>query len=313
LQAGGYLDDLVATRESLYTIDGRIYGIEHALCPVVLYYRSDIYTNISTETPIATWDDFIAATKEVATGDAKGLKIDWDFYDIILKQRGSDLFDTDGNVTADSQEAIDALTWMLSLRDSAGIAAESPAGAQASGTAADQSWWGAVNEGKYLAVPGADWYAGFLRDNAADLSGKWAAQYLPAFAAGGTRTSVSGGTGSAIISSGKNKDVAWDFQRYAMLSAEGNVQRFLQVKLWPPLKSAWPDERLYSADAYFGNEELGRLFTEVGGEAPAQFQSPYRSDLILLRRDKYTRDIFDGKLSPADGLKQLADEVRSMM
>jgi hypothetical protein len=101
--------------------------------------------------------------------------------------------------------------------------------------------------------------------------------------------------------------------RYSMLSAEGNVQRFLQVKLWPPLKPAWEDERLYSADPYFGNQELGRIFTEVGPEAPAQYQSPYRSDLLTLRNDKYTRDIFDGKLSPADGLKQLADEVRGMM
>lgn len=313
LTSGGYLDDLVASRESLYTINGRIYGIEHGLCAVVLYYRSDIYTNITADTPVATWDDFIAATKEVATGDVKGLRLDFGLYDIVLKQRGFDLFDAEGNVTADSPEAVETLEWLLALRDTHGIAAEAPAGAQATGTAADQSWFGAVNEGKFLAIPGADWYAGFLRDNVADLNGKWAAQYLPAFAAGGARTSVAGGTGNTIISTSKNKDAAWDFQRYSMLSAEGNVQRFLQVKLWPALKSAWADERLYSADPYFGNQELGRLFTEIGPEAPAQYQSPYRSDLLTLRLDKYTRDIFDGKLSPADGLKKLADDVRAMM
>jgi arabinosaccharide transport system substrate-binding protein len=313
LQSGGYLDDLVAARESLYTINGRIYGIEHALCPVVLYYRSDIYTSMTPDAPLATWDDFIAATKDVATGDVKGLGLDWGLYDIVLKQQGFDIFDAEGKVTADSPEAVKTLEWILALRDTHGVAAEPPAGAQATGTAADQSWYGAVNEGKYIAIPGADWYAGFLRDNVSDLSGKWAAQYLPAFAAGGARTSVYGGTGNTIISTSDKKDAAWDFQRYSMLSAEGSVQRFLLVKLWPPLKSAWPDERLYSADPYFGDQELGRLFTEIGPEAPAQYQSAFRSDLLTLRNDKYTRDIFDGKLSPADGLRQLADEIRAMM
>ena len=101
--------------------------------------------------------------------------------------------------------------------------------------------------------------------------------------------------------------------RYAMLTAEGNVQRFLAIKLWPAFKAAWEDERLYSPDEYFGGQELGRIFTEVGPEAPAQFQSPYRSDFLLLRRDKYTRAIFDGEKSPADGLKELSDEIRSSM
>jgi hypothetical protein len=67
---------------------------------------------------------------------------------------------------------------------------------------------------------------------------------------------------------------------------------------------------MYSPDEYFGGQELGKLFAEVGAEAPAQYQSPFRADFNTLRMNKYTRDIFDGKLSPADGLKQLADEIR---
>ncbi len=313
LQSGGYTDQLVATRQSLYTIDGKIYGVEHALCPVVLYFRSDLYPELTPEAPAATWDDFIAATKELVTDDVKGLSLSWDFYDQILRQRGFDLFDAEGNVTADSPEAIETLEWLFALRDEHGVAAEPPSGAQATGTAADQSWYGAVNEGKYTAISGADWYAGFLRDNVADLSGKWSAQYLPTFEAGSARTSVNGGTGLTIISTSDNKDASWDFMRYAQLTTEGAVQKYLEIKLWPCFKPAWEDERLYSADEYFGGQELGRLFTEVGAEAPAQYQSPYRSDFILLRRDKYTRSIFDGEKSPADGLKELSDEIRDTM
>ncbi len=313
LKSGGYLDLLVATRESLYNIQDQIYGVEHALCPVVLYYRSDLYPNVTPDKPLASWDDFITATKELVKGDVKGLSLNWGLYDMVLKQRGFDLFDKDGNVTADSAEAIDTLEWVFSLRDVHQMAAEPPSGAQATGTAADQSWYAAVRDGQYTAIPGADWYAGFLKDNVADLSGKWSAQYLPTYTTGGARTSVNGGTGLTIMSTGKNQDASWDFMRYSMLTTEGTVQQFLQIKLWPAFQPAWKDDRLYSADDYFGGQELGRIFTAVGPEAPAQFQSPYRSDLLQLRTSKYTRKLFDGDVSPADGLKQLADEIRKSM
>jgi ABC-type glycerol-3-phosphate transport system substrate-binding protein len=311
LQDGGYLDQLVAARQSLYSVGETIYGVEHALCPVVLYYRSDIYGDLG-EQPIATWEDYIAATKPLATGDVKGLAISWPLYDIVLRQRGFDVFDKDGNVTADSPEAVETLEWMFSLRDEHAIGAEQPAGAQASGTAADQSWYAAVREGKFLSVPGADWYAGFLKDNVADLAGMWRAQYLPAWEAGGARTSVNGGTGLTIVKWSDQQEAAWDFIRYAMLTAEGNVQRYLAIKLWPPFKAAWEDERLLTPDDYFGGQVLGELFGEVGAEAPAQYQSPFRADFNLLRQNKYTRPIFDGDMTPADGLKQLADEIRDL-
>jgi ABC-type glycerol-3-phosphate transport system substrate-binding protein len=124
---------------------------------------------------------------------------------------------------------------------------------------------------------------------------------------------VAGGTGLTILSTSKNQDAAWDFMRYSMLTTEGTVQQYLQIKLWPAFQPAWSDERLYSSDDYFGGQELGRLFTEVGPEAPAQFQSPFRADLLELRGNKYTRKLFDGEVSAADGLKQLADEVRQSM
>jgi ABC-type glycerol-3-phosphate transport system substrate-binding protein len=312
LRSGGYLDQLVATREALYSVGDTIYGVEHALTPVVLYCRSDLYEAAGIELPLKTWDDFTTATKELATEDVLGTPIDWDFYDLVLRQRGSDTFDKDGNVTADSSEAIETLEWMLGLRDEHRVAAEPPAGAQAFGTAADQTFFGAVNEGRFVALPGADWFAGHMKDYVPDLAGKWRAQHLPAFTDGGLRTSVWGGTGLAIVNTSEKQDAAWDFIRYAMLTTEGNVQRYLAINLWPPFKPAWEDDRMYSPDEYFGGQDLGRLFAEVGAEAPAQYQSPYRADFNVLRRDKYTRDVFDGRLSPAEGLKQLSDEIRQL-
>ena len=67
LEEGGYLDDLVASREALYTYKGSIYGIEHALTPVVLYYRHDVWGEAGVDpATFATWDDYIAGASQVA-------------------------------------------------------------------------------------------------------------------------------------------------------------------------------------------------------------------------------------------------------
>jgi len=313
LKSGGYLDQLVAAREALYTAAGKVYGVEHALTPVVLYYRSDLYGSAVASQPFATWDDLITATKPLIKGDVKGTRLDWGTYDTVLRQRGVDTFDKDGHVTADSPQAIETLEWMLALRDKHKVGAEPPAGAQATGTAADQSFYAATKDGQFIALPGADWYAGFLKDNVPDLAGKWKAQYLPAYTAGGARTSVNGGTGLTIVKTSQNQDIAWDFVRYTMLTKEAQVRQYLAIKLWPAFKPAWDDQRMLSADDYFGGQELGKLFAQVGSEAPAQYQSPFRADFNTIRRDKYTRQIFDGNVTPADGLKSLSDEIRQQM
>ncbi|MEZ4729548.1 MAG: extracellular solute-binding protein [Caldilineaceae bacterium] len=64
LTEGGYLEQLVAAREALYSYQGHIYGIEHALTPVVLYYRADVWEGAGVNLEeIETWDDYIEAAK----------------------------------------------------------------------------------------------------------------------------------------------------------------------------------------------------------------------------------------------------------
>ena len=59
LKEGGYMDKLVAARQALYTYKGKIYGIEHALTPVVLYYRADVWEGAGVDlTKVATWHGF---------------------------------------------------------------------------------------------------------------------------------------------------------------------------------------------------------------------------------------------------------------
>lgn len=303
LNEGGYLEQLVAAREALYSYQGKIYGIEHALTPVVLYYRGDVWEGAGADlTTVATWDDFIAAATQVATDDVKALA--FPELDLLLRQRGGDYFDAEGNVTLDSDLSIETMEWILALRDTHGIANQAPT--------EDASWWAAVKEGNYVSQVGADWYAGFFKDNAPELSGKWKAVALPAWEEGGIRTSCLGGTGSCIVKTSPNVEEAWKFQEYSMLSVEGNVRRFEMTNLFPPFIPAMDNERLHAADEYYSGQDLGALFAEVGPDVPAQYQSPYRAEMNTKLAAEW-QSIYDGAQTPADVFTKVAEEIRQVM
>jgi ABC-type glycerol-3-phosphate transport system substrate-binding protein len=295
-------DKLVAARQALYTYQGKTYGIEHALTPVVLYYRGDVWEAAGADpASFKTWDDYLAGAKLVSKGEVKATAFPG--HDMLLRQRGADYFDKDGQVTLDSQLSIETMNWILDLRDKHKVAAQAPEG---------DAWWAAVKAGQFVSQVGADWYAGFFKDNAPDLKGKWKAAALPAFAAGGLRTSCNGGTGNCIVKTSKNVEEAWKFQQYSMLSADANVRRYELTNLFPPLISAMSDARLHKPDEYFSNQDLGKLFADLAPSVPAQYQSPFRSEM----NSKLTalwQDIYDGKAKPADAFKQVSDEIRTAM
>jgi arabinosaccharide transport system substrate-binding protein len=298
-----YEGQLVAARQALYSYQGKTYGVEHALTPVVLYYRSDLWEEAGVDMNVVkTWDEYIAGAKKLVQGDVAALT--FPSHDVLLRQRGGDYFDQDGKVQLDSDLSIETMEWILALRDEHKIAAQAPA--------EDPAWWTAVNQGKFVSQVGADWYAGFFKDNAPDLAGKWRAMPLPAFTADGLRTSCHGGTGNCIVSTSQHVEEAWRYMEYSMLSKEGNVQRFLETSLFPPFLPATEDDRLHRQDPYFSNQDLGQVFADLAAAVPAQYQSPYRAEMNT-KLTPLWQDIYDGKLAPADAFKQIAGEVRTSM
>lgn len=308
LKEGGYMDKLVASRQALYTYQGKTYGVEHALTPVVLYYRADLFEQAGIDvTQIASWDDFIEAGQDLVQDEVKLLL--FPEHDVLLRSRGSDWFDAEGNVTLDSDLSIETLEWILALRDEFGLA---DAGPDLDGSKYSETWWGVLKEGKYLAVIGADWYAGFFKDNAPELSGQWKAMSLPAFGADGLRTSCHGGTGNCIVKFSEQVEEAWDFMQFSMLSVEGNVRRYEETNLFPPFIPAMADPRLHIVDDYFMGQDLGQLFADLGPSVPPQFQSPYRAEMNSNLGALWV-DIFAGTLPPAEAFKQVADDIRQII
>ena len=305
LDEGGHTENLVAARQALYTSMGSVYGIEHALTPVVLYYRADIWEGAGFDPQaFVTWDDFVEAGRAIveANPDVIPLHIHGGLHELLLRQQGHDYFNEDGDVTIDSAESIALMDWLLALKDE-GVAGDPPAG---------DALWAAFKDGTLISMVGADWYGGFFKDNAPELSGKWKAAPLPAFEEGGRRTSVWGGTGAMVVKTSDHVEEALSFLEFSMLSIEGNVRRFELTTLWPPYIPAMASERLHAADEYFSGQDLGALFSDVGPEAPPQWQSPFRSQLNGLRSAAW-QDVIDGNRSPEEVFTEIANTIRDEM
>ena len=311
LKAGGYMDKVVAAREALYENNGKIYGIELALTPVVLYYRTDLWDKAGIDpTKFNTWNDFIAGAKKLHAKlpGTVAMPVFPDLFQTLLRQRGADFFDAKGNVTIDSPLAISTMQWIVNQVKSGVATNFSGKG----GIPSMPEDYASYKADKWASAVGADWYGGFLRDNVPTLSGKWKATGLPAWTAGGSHTSVAGGTGSSIVKTSPNVDTAWKFMQCALLTTKGSVERYQLNKLYPAFIPSWSDPRLQATDPYFSNQSLGKLYASIADKLPRQYQSPYRTQL----NDAYLavyNDMISGKVAPAVALKKVADDVRQQM
>lgn len=309
LRKGGYDKQLVPGRQALYSWEDAVYGVEHALTPVTLFYLREPWEKAGLDpATLHTWDDFIAATRDAFGPDARAMPIP--AHDIMLRQRGGDYFDADGSVTIDSELSVDTMEWMLALEDPERVAMQPPGDADWVAIGANPTMWTEFRAGRLTALPVPDWYAGSIAAVAGDLVGKWRAAPLPAFEPGGSRTSCQGGTGLTILSNSTRQEEAWKFLEYAMLRVPSVVARYKAINLYPPFIPAWADPKMHEPIPFFGGQDIGALYSDVGREVPAQHQSPFRP---LLSQELAPRmlDVYHRRRSAADVFGEIADVVRA--
>ena len=298
-----YADDYIMAKTGLYAHQGAIYGIDHCLCPVVLYYRHDIFADAGIEMPIATWGEFMAAAAALTDQGIAGLVLQdrsWGDYYMLLLQSGSPgFFDAAGNVIVDSPENIAVLEWYLGMLES-GVAIS---------TDDSQTTYGLMAEGKIAAAIGADWYGGFIKNNVADTDGLWQAAPMPAFEAGGARTSTHGGTAYSITQQSAHKDEAWAFVEFALFDEDNKIFEFEVNNLLPPVLSHLDNEALLGPDPYFNNQSLGQLFLELAPEVPHQTRGPWFNEANTLVGNAIF-EATQGAKTAAQALQDAAAELR---
>lgn len=197
IKKSGLDQGLIPSRRNLFAWQGKTYGVPQSLSAIVLYYRTDLFEKYHlTPEDLKTWDTFMARGEELAGKHQAMMALDPTYYDILLRQRGSDWFGKDGKPFPDEVMAIDTLKFMVELKDKGiGIVPERA-------SIYDPVFFSSsVSPGEVLCLIGADWYGlDMLQQFTPELSGKWGVMPLPAWkdanGVAGRRTSTFAGAGA---------------------------------------------------------------------------------------------------------------------
>jgi ABC-type glycerol-3-phosphate transport system substrate-binding protein len=307
-------NDLLPQRLSIFEYQGKQYGLPQSLGAVVLYYRTDLFEKLKIEPDsLATWDGLIEAGKKIKGNemDTKLLALDWSYFEILLRQRGFQLFNKDGSHNLDKPETLETLEFICNLAKD-GVA-ESPD----RGSIFEPTFFGGdiINE-EVAGIIGAGWYGLDMIQSFSpeELEGKWRAMPLPAWkdkrSKSDRRTSTFSGQGLLIYNGSKQIDTCWTFMEWVMLNKDASVERFLQGNAFPASETALEDDRMLKELPMFGDQKLGKLMKDLSHDLPSVVQSPGRIAVIGMLRERYWGDLMYNVMTPKEVLESIIKDLQ---
>lgn len=301
---------ILSQRMGLFTWKDKIYGLPQSVSNVVLFYREDVFKDLGiTPRSIDTWTKFEAVAKKIHTDARSMVALDWSYFEILMRQRGYELYDAAGSPLPDSVVAVETLHKILHwAKDGIGLLPDR-------GSIFEPEFFNSyVANNGILAVIGADWYGlDMIQGMDPKHSGKWKAMPLPiwtdSLSKGQSPTSSFSGQGLVLLKKSKQIDRAYKFVEWVMSDNEANVQRYLQGNCFTPYRGAWTDQRFSKPEPYFGGQSLAGLLMELAPRVPNVVQSPYRAPFVNLFREKYWSSMMMGGMPPEKLYHDLRSEL----
>lgn len=296
-----------------YMHNGKIYGVESALCPVVFYYRKTAFDEVGVSTPMETWEEFTQAGSKLKEKDRYIAAIESSgdtphhFLALYYQQDGA-IFNSKGELMAeDDPRAIQALQFLQEgVRE--GIL-------WPTSSYFDAPHFAALKEGRVVGNYMADWWSVYYqKPQLPEQAGEWRIQLLPAWEEGGRRSSTAGGTGFAITKYSKNPELVFDFLHYTYMTKENQIKRFLELQYFPTMIEAITDPQITEfSNPYYGDQKVGKVFSEAALQIPVQWQSPYWSEAIQILYKEAITPVVADKKTPEQGLKDAISKIRALM
>ncbi len=276
-------EKMVLNRLDLYSYDGHYYGLEHALCPVTMAYREDLFEEYGVKVP-ETWEEYMAAAEQFAEHGiymavAKDMAMGGDLDELVLMLRpaGCDIVDANGDLNITDEFKTLVMDFIEMQQNGQLYAYET-----------QEEAWPVYADDKVATYFTADWAAGWLRDNVPEQSGKWTMTALPKLTADSGTVSVRGGTGLCMTKyTDKDKESLWDFMTFAMLNKENCITKYEMIALYPPVYEAMAE--CSSPVEYYGGQNLGALYEELTDEIPIQYQADWKS----IFNETFTSNAYD--------------------
>ncbi len=301
----------VEGRWTPYMYKGKIYGVESALCPVVFYYRDDIFKEAGVKMPINTYEELVTAGEKIKAMDKFIIPAprgsDVALFMLLFQQQGGLVFTKEGKLSILDPRAINTLKFLVdgALNRKIFYTSEDLYGAPL---------MAAYKQSKVVGVTMPDWYlVYYLKSQVPELSGKWRIQELPAWKPGGLRVSTWGGTGFAITKQSKYPDLVWDLLHYTYMTKENQVKRFLEIGYYPTMIEAMDDPRVKNfVDPYCGDQKIGEVFSRVAKRVPIQWQSPYWNEAMSIIGREYSLAM-NGKKDPEKAIRDMYNAIKALM
>ena len=234
-----YKDNVVESRLDLYSKDGKYYGLPTHVGKTVALYNTEALEAAGIDyTTIKTWDDFKEAGIKYheATGKtfaAAETTAQWTL-NLMLAQKGGSYLKEDGSLDVNNDKMVEVLQCMKDMQD---------AGAMdviAGGQPDNEEAYPLYNSGDVAAAIMPFWQTSRYTSYMTDLSGKVAIAAPPVFGDNdAVKTIGGGGTGTAVVASGENADLAADVFAFIKLSDEANVEVWNVLGFDPVNTEVW--------------------------------------------------------------------------
>ena len=242
--------------------EGRVYAIPWDIGPCAVFYKPELFARYGVDAEkIETWDDFIAAGKQIlekSGGRTKMLPLSAPnivfLYEILLQQLDGQVFDRQGRVAIDSEQSRRVLDIIRRMLD---------AGICANVDEFSHEWMAGLNNERIASYPGAVWLGGTIKDSTGDYGAtrtQWRVFPLPAIERGGRRTSNRGGSVLVIPDQCPQKEAAWAFIEYALCTREAQVAQYANFDLFPAYLPALQDPFFQQPDEFYDGQKVRALF-----------------------------------------------------
>lgn len=283
---------------------GKVYALPWDIGPCGVFYRTDIFQQAGVDpTSIHTWDDYVAAGVQIKARTGKKLLVvdptQDSTFGMMLQQQGQGYF-KDDKVAVATPAAVRAMTIMKQLNDKGLVDYEKGWDALVSAT----------KDGTVATTPTAVWWSGTLTDEMPELKGKFGAIPLPAFTAGGIRTSNNGGSLLNITAQSKNAATAWAFIQFALANTDNQVSMLKNEGIFPAFEPALSDPYITGPQDYYGGQTTFKTFADLAKDIPpVQYTADYSKAADLV--DTATGAVMQGGKDPKATLESAAQQIAS--
>lgn len=294
------------------TYKGSLYALPVYIDAGLLYYRKDLLNKYGYNAPPATWDDLVAMAQKIQAAERKTNPNFWgyvwqgkqyeglvcDFLEFIVSN-GGNILDQNGNPVINSQNNVQALTFMRDLINKYKI---SPPNTYTEMT--EEPVRITFQSGNALFE--RNWPYAWALHNADDspVKGKVGIAPLPHFP-GGESAATLGGWHIGMNAYSKNKDAAWEFIKFV---ESFDTQKGFAMNLgWNPGRQDVYDDSEVVAKAPY----LKDLRTVFIGAVPRPGVPYYTKLSEVIQR--YVNSAIAGKMDPKDALDKAQEEIKNII